>query len=240
MYKHIYFQRLKTCQIDRLQENSPKFPAGGGPLRVYVQIIHTHTCITIYMYTQISRGSERDSTSERKRRNAESFLKERQCWYENDWSTRACECRYKISKWVAFSHLVWNGGLATPKFWHRKYAHDFGKTLPVFGWKERNRQETLGTTAWKKKFSFQSARTSPPNTDSFPQPCLQTHFVGQAGTSGTGTNSLVGMELVPGQGKASSVCTWLVPWDKERSLLTFPSPSWNKLCLSHWDKHSLS
>jgi len=34
------------------------------------------------------------------------------------------------------------------------------------------------------------------------------------------------------------------PWDKDRSLLTFPSPSGTGLvqaaCLSHWDKHSLS
>ena len=47
----------------------------------------------------------------------------------------------------------------------------------------------------------------------------------------------MGVELVPGQGKASSVGVWLVPWDKERCLLTFHSTSWDKLCLSHWDKH---
>ena len=64
--------------------------------------------------------------------------------------------------------------------------------------------------------------------------------MGQVGTSGTGTSSIVGTDLVPGQGKASSVGIWLVPWEKERSFLTFPSPSWDKLCLSHWDKHSLS
>jgi len=53
-----------------------------------------------------------------------------------------------------------------------------------------------------------------------------------------------GYRACPGQGKASSVGIWLVPWDKERSLFTFTSPSRTGLvqiaCLSHWDKHNLS
>jgi len=55
-----------------------------------------------------------------------------------------------------------------------------------------------------------------------------------------------GYRTCPGtrKGLQRGYMTRLVPWDKERSLLTFPSPCGTGLvqaaCLSHWDKHNLS